>query len=83
MEKPLCPVCKARHFAREGHAFKEEGGSSRSVPEGGVGGAVVRDGEGGREVGVGKPGGFRTPEGKFDRKAYQRDLMRKRRAVKV
>ena len=30
MERPLCPLCKTKHYAREGHVFKE---SSPQVPE--------------------------------------------------
>ena len=70
MERPLCPLCKTKHYAREGHVFEE---SSPQVPSQGD--------ETGRKKGqVAKT--VDTPAG-FDRVAYQREYMREYRARKA
>ena len=80
MERPLCPLCKTKHYAREGHVFKEsQGGGVGREPVGSAHGpstAKLRE--------VARPGlSGQTPPPKFDRTAYQREYMREYRARKA
>ena len=89
MERPLCPLCKTNHFAREPHVFKKDGvvvGDSKDAGKGDSAGGVpgkatIEDSGGvrGRQEKVDKPSvdSIRQP---FDRVAYQREYMRRRRA---
>ena len=72
MERPLCPLCKTNHFAREPHAFKK-------APEKIAPPELPAPFPGPSEVSSSakQPGG--AP---FDRKTYQREYMRKYRARK-
>lgn len=67
MERPLCPLCKAKHFAREAHAFKvicEVPSAIETVPK------LFSSKDVSRET---------IPKGRFDRTVYQREYMRKYR----
>ena len=83
MEAPKCPLCKTNHFAREGCDFKRDvirdseddrKGDAADPISGANGGGVC----GGQEkVDRTSVGSVRQP---FDRKRYQREYMRRRRA---
>ena len=84
MERPLCPLCGIKHFAREAHVFRDNVllGAKRKLVD-----AVPARKEG--EVSQPpKPVDKKAEIGKkpvFDRKAYQREYVRewrKRRALK-
>lgn len=83
MDKPLCPLCKTKHFAREPHEFKVSDVGAISVrdvpkrlplvqevqrPEQVAGGRIYKEGD-------------KLPQ--FDRKTYQREYMRKWRKAKA
>lgn len=94
MERPLCPLCGVRHYAREAHVFKSEGVGSdsrgRSVEVAGrMAGSGVVHGEG-QSVGLAgvvpsdKKGQKSPPVlGAFDRTAYQREYVKVWRAVRA
>jgi hypothetical protein len=87
MERPLCPLCKTNHFAREPHVFKKDGPGVR-YDKGGlvVGiGNQAGDSPAPKPMGVSKEVGVSEKQGnpdqskeapKFDRGAYQREYMR-------
>ncbi len=70
MDKPLCPLCKTKHYAREAHVFRKSEPQAETAGNSGLG--VQRPERGIPE----RPAGF-------DRLAYQRDYMRFWRAKKA
>ena len=86
MERPLCPLCKTKHFAREAHAFGKICAEPvvRTVPKQPKGGDCHRptgealDSDEGTNAVTGDAHPTNTPasESKFDRSAYQREYMR-------
>ena len=89
MDRPLCPLCKTKHFAREPHVFKTDGGDVKKGKgeddeEGGhpshrIPAEVVEEGKG---IGVDEKQGVFVDK-KFDRTAYQRNYMQAVRAIKA
>ena len=67
MERPLCPLCKTKHYAREAHVFAKSVEVARVTPK-------VHSQPKVLEAPIGT---------KFDRNAYQREYMRFWRAKKA
>jgi len=75
MDKPICRLCNKKHYSHEPHQFDMENGAS----------IVVKSSKD-KFVGAKKSFQAEVPKQdkkpKFDRVAYQREYMRKRRAKK-
>ena len=88
MERPLCPLCGTKHYAREAHVFpknvvSESNGMGRaSFPIRSPGRSGVEPKEVGPRVEPATPH-HKDSLPKFDRTAYQRDYMRFWRAKKA
>ncbi len=78
MEKPVCRVCKGRHWGNEAHVWKESGlaGFVRSSPEEREKAAAGLPKKA-TERQVTKHGVYADKE---KRKAYMRELMKRRRS---
>jgi hypothetical protein len=69
-EPPLCPVCDVKHWAREGHKFRV------SEPEAELTEAIC---VAVKKMTASQAEVLKRPS-KFDKVAYQREYMRRRRA---
>ena len=79
----MCPLCKVRHYAREDHVFHvEQKDAAQQVATMATRGASVEQPAPkapAPATAVFSPAGAAP----FDRKTYQREYMRKRRARKI
>ena len=74
MDKPICRVCKKPHWNSEPHIFSEEVSPKKFVPTRKKGKPKKIS-----EI-VAKTDKRKSTGAKFDKVAYQREYMRKRRA---
>lgn len=84
MEKPLCKLCGKKHWPSVAHAFGGPGNvGQRSVEMSKSAGSVedVHGTDVSALAGTVDDPATSEPRGSFDRVAYQREYMRKRRAA--
>ena len=76
---PMCKICGHAHWGVE-HVGLSKGEALAEAQQ-----TITRGSSSGRTAGFGPAdeGSNPSPRAKFDRNAYQRDLMRKRRATKA
>ena len=74
MDKPVCKLCNKKHYSHEGHIFPEQfrKGTSDDVKNSLESGVIGKTRDSVRFV--------ESEKKTFDRVAYQREYMRKRRA---
>jgi hypothetical protein len=77
--RPRCPICLARHYRYEPHEWSDDLRPRRGAVSAGK--AEEPSGDLPRE-GRADDGGL-SDKAKFDRAAYQREYMRRRRAAQV